>query len=192
MSALCLLTRVAFPPYRKRLREERRTSAQTVSKNRGRLETRILTVCNVSAIQPGDLYCSDWPGLTQILKLQREVREGGRVTSTVSYAITSVPPETYTASQWLQIWRNHWGIENRCFYVRDVTLREDASRLRTGEAARNMATFRNAALGLLRGLGLGNVAHALREHALDLPKLARRLGLDRLRNAKKFFSRYPM
>jgi predicted transposase YbfD/YdcC len=77
------------------------------------------------------------------------------VTSTVSYAITSVPPETYTASQWLQIWRNHWGIENRCFYVRDVTLHEDASRLRTGEAARNMATVRNAALGLLRGLGLG-------------------------------------
>jgi hypothetical protein len=192
MSARCLPIQRAFPPYRKRLREERRTTAQTVSKNRGRIETRMLTVCDVSAIQPGDLYCSDWPGLKQILKLQREVREGDRVTSTVSYAITSVPPGAYTAAQWLQIWRNHWGIENRCFYIRDVTLREDVSRLRTGEAPRNMATFRNAALGLLRGLGLENVAHTLREHALDLPKLARRLGLDRLKQAKKFFSRYPV
>jgi hypothetical protein len=93
----------------------------------------------------------------------------------------------YSPSQWLQIWRDHWGIENRCFYLRDVTLREDASRLRTDHAPRNMATFRNAALTVLRHLGLTNVAHAL-----DLPKLARRLGLDRLKHAKQFLSRYPM
>ena len=44
----------------------------------------------------------------------------------------------------------------------------------------------------LRALGITNVAHALREHVLDLRKLVERLGLDRLKNAKKFFSRYPM
>jgi hypothetical protein len=98
----------------------------------------------VSSIKPGDLYSSDWPGFKQIFKLEREVREAGRVTNTTSYAITSVPPGMYTAAQWLQIWRNHWGIENRCFYVRDVTLREDASRLRTGEAPRTAIWPRSA------------------------------------------------
>jgi hypothetical protein len=192
MLARSSLIQRAFPPYRKRLREERRTTAQTVSKNHGRIETRTLTVCDVSTIEPGDLYRSDWPGLKQILKLEREVREGGRVTSSTSYAITSVPPGVYSAPQWLHIWRSHWGIENRCFYVRDVTLKEDASRLRTGQAPRNMATVRNASLTLLRGLGLKNVAQTLREHALNLPQLAQRLGLNRLKHANKFFSRYPM
>ena len=144
MSARCSPIQRAFPPYRKRLREERRTRTSTVSKNRGRIETRTLTVCNVSSIKPGDLYSSDWPGFKQIFKLEREVREAGRVTNTTSYAITSVPPGMYTAAQWLQIWRNHWGIENRCFYVRDVTLREDASRLRTGEAPRTAIWPRSA------------------------------------------------
>lgn len=192
MLARSLWIQRAFPPYRKRLREKRRTTANTVHKNRGRIETRTLTVCDVSALEPGDLYCSDWPGLKQILKLQREVHEAGRVTTTTSYAITSVPPGIYSAAQWLHIWRSHWGIENRCFYIRDVTLREDASRLRTGQAPRNMATIRNASLTLLRGLGLKNVAQALREHALNLPQLLQRLGLDRLKNAKKFFFRDPM
>ena len=105
----------------------------------------MLTVCDVSAIQPGDLYCSDWPGLKQILKLQREVREGDRVTSTVSYAITSVPPGAYTAAQWLQIWRNHWGIENRCHWVLDVNYREDACLIRRDHGPHNMATLRRIA-----------------------------------------------
>lgn len=192
MPARCLWIHRAFPPYRKRLREERRSTAQTVNKGHGRIETRTLTVCDVSCAEPGDLYCSDWPGLKQFLQLDREVREGGRVTTTTSYAVTSVPPGVYSPAQWLKIWRDHWGIENRCFYLRDVTLREDASRLRTDHAPRNMATFRNAALTVLRHLGLTNVAHTLRDHALDLPKLVRRLGLDRLKNAKKFLLRYPM
>ena len=55
-----------------------------------------------------------------------------------------------------------------------------------------MATYRNAALALLRGLGLTHIAHAFREHALDLPQLTQRLGIDRLKHVKTIFSRDPM
>lgn len=191
MPARCSTTRRAFPPYSKRLREARRTTAHTINKGHGRIETRTLTNYNASDLEPGDLY-SHWPGLQQILKLERTVRIGDETTATTSYAVTSVPPGQYSPAQWIAIWRGHWGIENRCFYIRDVTLHEDDSRLRTGHAPRNMATFRNAILTLLRALGITNVAHALREHVLDLRTLVKRLGLDRLKNAKKFFSRYPM
>jgi len=96
-----------------------------------------------------------------------------------------------TAAAELQNWCNQLGIENQYFYFRDVTLREDASRLYTSESPCNMATFRNAALGLLRSLDLENKARTLREHALNLPKLARRLGQNRLKHANKFFRVTP-
>ena len=46
--------------------------------------------------------------------------------------------------------QGHWGIENRLHWVRDVTLDEDRSQVRTGQAPRVMATLRNTAISLLR------------------------------------------
>ena len=49
--------------------------------------------------------------------------------------------------------RGQWTIENKVHYVRDVTYREDASRVRTGPRPRIMATLRNPAIGLIRQAG---------------------------------------
>lgn len=58
--------------------------------------------------------------------------------------------------------RNHWHIENRLHWVRDVTYTEDHSRVRTANAPRVMATFRNLAISTLRHHGWGNIAKGLR------------------------------
>src|ERR1700724_1424767 len=42
------------------------------------------------------------------------------------------------------------GIENRLYWVRDVTYQEDKSLVRTGNASRVMATLRSLAISLLR------------------------------------------
>ena len=44
-------------------------------------------------------------------------------------------------------------IENKVHWVRDVTFREDSSRVRTGSRPRIMATLRNLAIGLIRQAG---------------------------------------
>jgi hypothetical protein len=95
----------------------------------------------------------------------------------VAYAITSVPKEQADAARLLGWWRGHWGIENRSHYVRDVTLGEDASRVRTGSAPQVLAAFRNAAIGWLRLQGVGNIAEALRRNAAQVPKLLRAFGI---------------
>src|SRR5512135_1884624 len=49
----------------------------------------------------------------------------------------------------LDLIRGHWGIETQLFGDRDVTLREDASRVRKGSAPEVLARIRNVVLILL-------------------------------------------
>lgn len=65
--------------------------------------------------------------------------------------------------------RSHWGIENRNHYVRDVTFREDASRIRTRPG--HFARFRSFALNILRANGVANIARELYVNALNLDNM---------------------
>ena len=44
----------------------------------------------------------------------------------------------------------HWAVENSLHWVLDVIFREDDSRIRTGDAAQNMALLRKFALNILK------------------------------------------
>lgn len=120
----------------------------------------------------------DWPGVAQVCELERVVRRAdGQTSHELAYAITSVPVREAEAATLLSWWRGHWGIENRSHYVRDVTMGEDASRVRTGSAPEVLAAFRNAAIGWLRLNDVKNIAEALRRNAAQVPKLLKALGI---------------
>lgn len=61
--------------------------------------------------------------------------------------------------------RQHWGIENRSHYVRDVSFFEDRSRIRTKPG--HFARFRSFALNVLRANGTTNVSQELYINALN-------------------------
>jgi predicted transposase YbfD/YdcC len=63
--------------------------------------------------------------------------------------------------------RGHWCIENKIHWVRDVTFREDASRVRTASRPRVMATLRNLAIGLIRRAGHTKIAATIRKIKYD-------------------------
>src|SRR3954454_16294468 len=68
----------------------------------------------------------------------------------VVYAVTSLDHRAADAqllARWLQ---GHWAIENRVHHVRDVTQREDASRIRLGSGPQMMAALRNTATNIAR------------------------------------------
>ena len=104
----------------------------------------------------------DWPGAKQVCKLERKVLRKGALKTEQSYAITSLGKGPQSL---LKLARGHWGIENRLHYVRDVTMGEDASQVRSGACPEVMAALRNAVLGLLRQQGVTNVAAALRHYS---------------------------
>lgn len=146
-------------PWEQKIVAAERQTATETTKGHGRVEKRTLT--RGAALRD---YL-DWPDLGQAFQLVRERTIRGQTTTEVSYGITSLPPEDADATTLLNLTRPHWGIENRVFHVRDVTLGEDQCRVRTGTAPLILSTLRNATLNLLRRKNISNIAAALRRHA---------------------------
>jgi hypothetical protein len=107
----------------------------------------------------------DWPGAKQVCLLERVRRSRGKETVETACGITSLGPDRASAQRLLSVARGHWGIENRLHWVRDMSLGEDACRVRTGEAPQILAAVRNAGLWLLRASRITNIASVLRRHA---------------------------
>ena len=93
------------------------------------------------------------------------------------YGITSQTPDQASPETLLFQVRNHWGIENRSHWVRDVTFAEDRSTIRTGVGPRVMASIRNFAIGLLRILGFSKIAKARRAFGANARQTLRLLHL---------------
>ena len=74
--------------------------------------------------------------------------------------------------------RGHWSIEDRSHSVRDVTMGEDASRVRKGSGPQVMAAVRNVTIGFLRLTGNTNIALALRRHAARVGELFTKTGVS--------------
>jgi len=90
-----------------------------------------------------------WKGLKQGFEITRERTIGGQKTVEVVYGITSLSADRADAATLLRYVRNHWLIENQLHYVRDVTLREDDCRVRSGNAPQILAALRNTMIHLL-------------------------------------------
>ena len=101
----------------------------------------------------------------QVFELERVRVVGAKTTVEVVQGITSVGRDRADAARLLQLARGHWGIENGLHYVRDVTLGEDACRVRTGAAPQVLAALRNAVVHLLDGVKAASKAAATRYFA---------------------------
>ena len=120
-------------------------TAREINKGHGRLERRTLTVSS----QLNDFL--DWPYLEQVFKLERAKisLKTGEIHEQVVYGFTSLMREEITPSRLLKDIRSYWGIENGLHYRRDVTLREDYTRMTKGRAGQVMACLNNLIIGIL-------------------------------------------
>ena len=70
-----------------------------------------------------------------------------------------------SAGQAHELVRKHWFIENKDHHVRDVTLKEDESRIRVNPE--NISALRSFALNILRKNKVGNIKGEIYENSLD-------------------------
>jgi len=139
----------------------------------GRSEIRRIKVVTVNSLL--------FPGARQAVQIKRrrtdrKTGKTGKTTIKTVYAVTSLTAEQANPAQLATLVRDHWQIE-ALHHVRDTTFAEDASQLRTGNAPRAMATWRNLAIGALRLAGATNIAAALRHNARNADRPLALLGL---------------
>ena len=138
-----------------------------MNKGHGRIETRTLTTNEML-----NAY-SAWPGLAQVYRLERQFqwRRNGRCYRTsckMEFGITSLTRKQASPSQLLSIRRAHWGIETGLHFRRDVTFKEDATRMTLGNMGKVMASINNLVLALIRQANFHNAAQARRWFAAHL------------------------
>lgn len=115
---------------------------------------------------------SDWPGLEQVFKVerQREDLRRGTVTTEVVFGLTSLRWDEASPRRLLARSRISWGIENGLLSCREITFPEDRGRLAPGNAGRVMAMLNHLVIGLLRSTGATNLAQARRRYDADFTK----------------------
>ena len=140
-----------------------------MNKGHGRVERR-----GIRTTEALNASLSDWPGLGQVVRVERRRKVRGTESVEAAYFITSLGRDRADAARLLQLVRAHWHIENRLHYVRDVTLGEDACRVRTGRAPEVLAALRNTVVHLLESVPAKSKAGATRRMAA-IPEEAVRL-----------------
>ena len=134
------------------------STAETVNKGHGRREKRTLW----ASTELNDYL--DWPGVAQVFRIERVIwHEKYRgYTRQVVYGLTSLSTEQASPKKLLALVRQYWMIETGLHYRRDVTLKEDATRLTLGNAGHTMAILNNVVIGLCLQNGYQNLAQARR------------------------------
>ncbi|MGB0383645.1 MAG: ISAs1 family transposase [Ardenticatenaceae bacterium] len=135
------------------------------TKSRNRIESRKVEVFTLPILT----HAQKWDGIEAVIKVERfrelfntKTKSWQDSHETAFYISTTILP----AQKFCEVIRNHWGIENRNHYVRDVTLGEDKSRIRCNPSV--FARLRSFALNILRYNQVSNVSQTLFENCMNL------------------------
>lgn len=121
----------------------------TIEKGHGRIETRTYTASRTVDWIAGE---KSYPGqprfqhIRTLVKVEDRTEHADRSTFDTRFYISSAPLDIERLAAGV---RGHWGVESM-HWLLDVVFKDDLSRYRSGHGAKNMATVRRFALGLVR------------------------------------------
>lgn len=147
---------------------------EPLTKTRNRMERRQIEIF----ISPVLTDAEQWGLVQVVVKVQRFRQLLDTKTNTwknsdeISFYISTI---SLSAQQFCHAIRNHWGIENRNHYVRDVSMGEDKSRMRTNPHI--FAKLRSFALNIMRKNNVENVSLELFENCMNLDKVLNYTGV---------------
>jgi len=132
--------------------------------NRGRKEKRSISVFPVTLSFASR---QKWRNIRTVIVVKRTVLEKQVLRCETAYFVSDLSPETKAKYFYAGI-RTHWNIE-AFHYIKDVTFKEDASKVRTGQAPQNYSLLRNFAINIFREHGLNCIQAALEKCANNIP-----------------------
>jgi predicted transposase YbfD/YdcC len=147
---------------------------EPLTKTRNRMESRQVEIF----ISPALTDQAQWTLVQVVVKVQRFRQFLDTKTNTwknsdeTSFYISTI---ILSAQQFCHAIRNHWSIENRNHYVRDVSMGEDKSRMRTNPHI--FAILRSFALNIMRKNKVENVSLELFDNCMNLDKVLNYAGV---------------
>lgn len=149
--------------------------SSSVEKGHGRVTTRTIT----TSTEMKEWFEVQWAGVEQVFRVERRVVKKGKTSNEVVYGLTNLTPQEADPASIGTFIRDHWAIENRLHWRRDVTLGEDHSKLRGKGKPPILAVLNNTLLALMDWLGVRNVPSQMRCYAAH-PHLALALLIEPL------------
>src|SRR4028118_1750666 len=134
-----------------------------IEKARGRITCRIVSV--FTDLRGIDL---DWAGVQSLIQVERIGIRSAKKYLQTNYYISSLVSTAKTIANGI---RQHWGIENRLHWVKDVIFGEDNTPLSNYNVATNWSIIRNIAINLARKGGYDSLTKAEQFLAHDIDKL---------------------
>jgi hypothetical protein len=106
-----------------------------------------------------------WQKVFSVIRVTRSGERDGKAFKTLSYYISSLQP---TSSRLAKVIRQHWHIENRLHWVKDVIFDEDRSQQKAGKAPINFSIIKTWVLSIFRLDGFSSIKAAIERFAHDL------------------------
>jgi predicted transposase YbfD/YdcC len=144
---------------------------ETGTIRRNRQEKRVLEVFRAGSI----LALPEWrTDVVEAVRVTRTVQRqdvaiGWKWQCTREVAWYASTRQGTSAEHYAAATRGHWGVENRVHYILDVSMHEDASRVRKSPTI--LSILRSFALNILRFNKVNNVADALWRNAMNLNRV---------------------
>ena len=120
---------------------------ETVEKNHGRIEKRRCWTISEPDYLDWVNEGGQWKAMASIGMVEAQRSVDGKTSVETRFYISSLLGD---AKALLAATRGRWGIENSLHWALDISFREDERRVRTGNAAENLARIRHMALNLLK------------------------------------------
>ena len=115
---------------------------ETTDRKHDRSETR-----RASVLDARHLASADWPDLTSVIRVETQrTTADGKAEARTRYMISD---RRFTPQKALEIFRQHWAIENKLHWKLDVIFEEDSARSRKDYAPENLAVIRRIAHNIL-------------------------------------------
>lgn len=147
---------------------------EPLTKTRNRIESRQVEIFSSPSLTDDE----KWTLVKVVVKVERHRQvfetktKSWQNSDETSFYISTLG---LSAQEFCQAIRNHWAIENRNHYVRDVTMGEDKSRIRINPHI--FAKFRSFALNILRRNKVENVSLELFQNSMNLNNVLNYVGI---------------
>lgn len=138
-----------------------------IQKGHGRLEKREIW----ASPQMNEFFAREWAGVSQVFMIKRTIKDGNEERIEIVYGMSNLTRIQANAKRLLELNQEHWSIENRLHHRRDVTLGEDAGRVRVKGAPEVIAALNGGILALMDYLGVSNLAKQMRYYCAKPQKI---------------------